>query len=143
MHELINNESMAVFIGRCFLGLLFFLQGADAVFGIGVRNVVQAIEGPLVSKRIPRALIILGAYYTSYIELVGGALLIAGLFKSYVLYLLGLDLLMASLAFSLIKPMWDMQFVFPRLILLLFLLLAPPAWDLLSLDHLLSTLKNN
>jgi hypothetical protein len=33
--------------------------------------------------------------------------------------------------------MWDTRFVFPRLVLLIFLLLVPPTLNLLSLDYLI------
>src|SRR5687768_15729336 len=123
--EPLINESIAILIARVFLGLLFLFQGADAIFGIGLKGVVQTIEQPLAAKGVPRFFIRVGAYYTSLAELLGGILLVCGIFTPYALYLLGLDLLIASVAFGLIKPMWDMQFVFPRLALLLFLLIAP------------------
>jgi hypothetical protein len=60
------------------------------------------------------------------------------LFKTYTLYLLSIDLILVTGTFSIITPMWDMQLVFPRLILLAILLYLPAEWDMLSLDYLLS-----
>jgi putative oxidoreductase len=134
---IITKEAVAVLVARAFLGFLFLFQGYDAVFRIGPKRVIETIESPLRQKNIPRALIAAGAYFASYTELIGGVLLVLGLFKYYALGMLGLNLLFASVVFGLIKPMWDMQYVFPRLLLLLFLLLVPAAWDTISIDHLL------
>lgn len=139
--ELIDKEVLAMFIARMFLGLLFFFQGLDAVFNIKLKGVIQAIEQPLAEKGVPRFMIMLGAYYTSYVELIAGFCLIIGFAKYYALYLLGLDLLIAAIAFGIIKPMWDMQYVFPRLALLLFFLVAPSEWDVLSVDYVWSIIK--
>lgn len=139
--DIIDKEVMAVLIARVFLGLLFFFQGIDAVFNIKIKGVIATIEEPLTSKGVPRFLIVLGAYFTSYIELIAGLCLIIGFAKYYALYLLGFDLLIASIAFGIIKPMWDMRFVFPRLVLLLFILVAPSEWDVLSVDYVWSLIK--
>jgi putative oxidoreductase len=134
--EIFTREVVAVFIARVFLGFLFFFQGADAVFKITPAGVMRAIEQPLRERGVPRFFIGAGVYFTSYTELIAGLFLITGFLKYYALYLLGLDLIVASLVFGMIKPMWDMQFVFPRLVLLLFLLLVPAEWDVLSGDYL-------
>ena len=140
-HDLINKNVMAVFIARVFLGLLFFFQGLDAVFNVKLKGVIETIEQPLSSKGVPRFFITLGAYFTSYVELIAGFSLIIGFAKYYSLYLLGFDLVFASIAFGVVKPMWDMQFVFPRLALLLFFLIAPSEWDVLSVDYVWSLIK--
>ena len=140
-YDIINKNVMAVFIARIFLGFLFFFQGFDAVFNIKVKGVIQAIEEPLASKGIARSFILFGAYYTSYVELIAGFCLIIGFAKYYSLYLLGFDLVFDSVAFGIVKPMWDMQFVFPRIVLLLFFLVAPSEWDVLSIDYVWSIIK--
>lgn len=142
MQEIINNHQIvAVFVARVFLGLLFFFQGYDAVFNIKIKGVTEVFLFPLESKGIPKFLIVCGAYFTSYVELIAGLLLIVGFFKYCALYLIGIDLLLVAFAFGLMKPMWDIQYVLPRLILLIFLLVVPIEWDLLSLDHLIFNLK--
>ena len=139
--ELIDKEVMAVLIARVFLGFLFFFQGVDAVFNIKLKGVIETIRQPLMEKGVPKFLIVSGAYYTSYVELIAGFCLIIGFAKYYALYLLGIDLLMASVAFGILKPMWDMQFVFPRLALILFFLIAPSEWDVISVDYVWSIIK--
>lgn len=128
--------AVAVFIARIFLGTLFFLQGYDKVFKIKPRGVMDAFELPAERKHIAKPLVAFAAYYTSYVELFGGLLLILGLFKYIALYALGLDLIMVAIAFGVVQPVWDMKHVFPRLVLLLALLLFPTQWDVYSLDNL-------
>lgn len=136
-----NHEIAGVLIARVFLGLLFFFQGFDAIFRIKISGVLETIEEPLTRIRVPRFFILFGAYFTSYVELIGGFLLIIGFIKYYALYLLGIDIIIASIAFGIVKPMWDMQYVFPRLALLLFLLIIPSQWDVISVDYVWSVIK--
>ena len=132
-----HHEVIAVFIARVFLGLLFFFQGYDAVFRIKVENVIIAYETSFANKGIPRIFTVIGSWVTSYVELICGLLLILGLFEYYSLTLLGIDMLIASIAFGIATPVWDMRFVFPRLALLIFLLLIPQVWNQWSVDNLL------
>lgn len=131
-----DNQQIAAFIARIFLGFLFFFQGYDALFNVKIKNIVSAYSDEFANKGIPKFLTVAGAWFTSYIEFIGGLLLILGAFQQYTLYLLGLDLIFASIAFGISTPMWDMRFVFPRLVLLLFLLVIPSSWNSISFDHL-------
>ena len=85
---------------------------------------------------MPRFLIVLATWFTAYTELICGFLLIIGLFESIALFLLGLNLIVAAIGFSINTPMWDSKYVFPRLVLLLLLLIVPNTWDAWSLDSL-------
>ena len=136
-----SREVVAMFIVRVFLGTLFFFQGFDAVFRIKVKGVLDTIEQPLLEKGLPKIFIEIGAYYTSYVNLIGGFLLIIGFVKYYALYFIGIDILLTAFAFSVIKSMWDMQFVFPRLMLMIFFLIAPTYWDVISIDYVWSLFK--
>jgi uncharacterized membrane protein YphA (DoxX/SURF4 family) len=135
--DYISNESVLVFILRVILGILFFFQGYDKLFRLKVSGVISFFRQES-SGRIPNVIIISSAYLTSFIEFICGGLLIVGFFKTGALYLLGLDLILVCGAFSILKPMWDMQQLFPRLILLAILLYLPENWDVLSIDHFLS-----
>ncbi|MEO6883470.1 MAG: DoxX family membrane protein [Bacteroidia bacterium] len=137
------SEMYVAFIARVFLGLLFFYQGYDKIFCIKVKNVVETIHLPLVSKGVPKFFSIVGAYFTSYVELICGAALILGFAKYYSLYLLGFDILFVSIAFGLVEPMWDTKHIFPRILLLIFLLIIPSQWDLFSIDTLLRSFHLN
>lgn len=129
------REMDVAFIARVFLGFVFFLQGYDKVFRLGVKQVIQTVHEPLAAKGVPRFFSATGAYFTSYIELIFGALLIIGFAKYYCLGLLGFDLIFAAIAFGIVEPVWDMKHIFPRLALLLFLLVIPSQWDVISIDH--------
>lgn len=131
----------AAFIARLFLGILFFLQGYDKVFRIGVKQVIAAVHGPLSSKGMPKSFSTFGAYFTSYVELICGGLLIIGFVKYYCLYLLGFDLVFAALAFGIVEPIWDMKHIFPRLALLIFLMIIPSQWDVISVDYAWSLIR--
>ena len=141
IHYHLRGEIFAVFIARAFLGFLFFFQGADAVFNIKPQGVFDTIHEPLIKKHVPKFIILLGIYYTSYVELIAGFCLIIGFAKYYALYLLGIDLLIASIAFGMLKPMWDMQYIFPRLVLFIFFFLVPSEWDVLSVDYVWSIIR--
>ena len=81
------------------------------------------------------------AYFTSYVEFICGFLLVVGFMKYFSLYLLGIDLIIVSFGMSVINPVWNMELVFPRFLLLLFLLIYPGEYDLISIDNLLTYLK--
>ncbi len=132
------NYTIGILMARIFLGLLFFIQGYDKVFNLGIKKVANTFIMELSHTRIPRPLIILSAYATSWIELMGGLWVMFGFMKYYALYALGLDMLLVTIAMGLISPLWDTNLVFPRLVIVLLLLFAPPVWDLFSIDYLLS-----
>ncbi|MEP7265027.1 MAG: DoxX family protein [Bacteroidota bacterium] len=134
---MIEPHSAAALLTRLFLGILFLFQGYDKVFTIKIAGVIEEFRYELNKKHIPLAAVRTGAWITSLIELAGGALLILGIAKYTVLYFLAADIIMVSIAFSIIRPMWDLQFVFPRLLLLILLLILPAEWDVLSVDYFL------
>ena len=126
----------ATTVARVFLGFLFFFQGYDAVAKIGLKKVTDTYHESFGQKGIPRILTSLAAVFTSYTELVCGVLLVFGLFEIAALYLLGLNLVIAGVGFGINQPLWDTRNVFPRLIILLLLLLTPLEWHSWSLDQL-------
>lgn len=133
----ITNETFLAFLLRVILGILFFFQGFDKIFNIKMSGVISFFKQETKDKNIPSVFLSLSAYLSSYIEFLGGLLLIIGLFKTWALYILGIDLIMVCVAFSFLKPMWDMNLVFPRIILLVMSLYIPIDWDILSIDYLL------
>lgn len=136
--EIINqyHEVAAIFIARVFLGVLFFFQGYDAVFNIGIGNVIETYQNMFQNRRMPKFLVVLASWFTSYTEFFCGLLLVFGLFEYVALFLLGLNLIVAAIGFGLNTPMWDSKYVFIRLVLILLLLLTPHAWHAWSLDAL-------
>lgn len=134
------HREAATFLVRVFLGLLFFFQGYDAVFRIKIRNVISAYKQPFASRGIPGFISVPAIWFTSLSELIFGFLLVAGFFTSISLFILGINLLVASVAFAIVTPLWNMRHVFPRFILLIFLLVVPAGWNLWSADYLLFNL---
>ena len=137
METQFTHESIALCFLRVFTGMLFLFQGYDKIFRMRMDNLIETIKPAYLNIGIPISMIRLFAYFTSYIELVGGFLLILGLLKITALYALGFDLLIASIGMAILNPMWDMKHVFPRLILVIFLIIYPTAADLLALDHII------
>jgi len=129
--------AIAEFLVRVFLGILFFFQGFDKLFVIKMPEVVNSFMKDAERRHIPQALVATISYFTSIIELIGGALLILGLFSNYAIIFLGLDLIIIAFAFSMMQAMWDLRHVFPRLLLLVILLVLPPHSHFFSLDFLL------
>lgn len=127
---------VAAFI-RVLAGVLFLFQGYDKLFNIGMKATRAAIETNLTRQRIPSSLVGLIVTYTSWIELIGGALLVTGLFTHPTVYLLCINILIVTIGFSMAKAMWENTQVYVRLILLIFLLLIPPSWNVFSIDQLL------
>jgi putative oxidoreductase len=117
------NLSIAEVFVRCFLGILFAFQGYDKLFVVRIKNVVNAFHNEADRKHIPEFLLVFTSYFTSITEFAGGILLITGLFHQFVPIVLAINLLVVAFAFSFLRPMWDMQHVFPRVILLILILL--------------------
>jgi putative oxidoreductase len=131
------NQSIALLVIRLITGILFFAQAYEKIFKVKLKNVVEVFGVQFGQKQTTKLPFSWGVYVSSYAELIGGALLILGLFRSVALYILAGDLLFVGLAFSMIKPMWDMQFYFPRIIFVAALLLLPQEWDRWCLDMLI------
>lgn len=122
---------------RVILGFLLFFQAYDKIFKIKLENVVAEIANGNRSKHVPNSITKLSVYLSSYIELIGGILLIIGCLTIPALYLVGLHLTMVCIAFSYLDPVWDTKLVFSRLILLVFLILTPVIYNIISLDFLI------
>jgi uncharacterized membrane protein YphA (DoxX/SURF4 family) len=122
---------------RIFTGILFFFPGYDKIFKIKLKAVAANFLEEAEHIHIHKPLVFIICYITSYTELIGGALLITGLFINYSLPALGIDLVLVCLAFSIIRPMWDMQYVFPRLLLIIILLFLPNDYHRIGLDYFL------
>ncbi|MFN8116442.1 MAG: DoxX family membrane protein [Bacteroidia bacterium] len=117
------NFSIAEVFIRCFLGILFLFQGYDKLFVVKIKNVVNAFHKETDRKHIPEFLLVFTSYFTSITEFFGGILLITGVLHQYSPILLAINLLIVAFAFSFLRPMWDMQHVFPRVVLLTLTLL--------------------
>jgi uncharacterized membrane protein YphA (DoxX/SURF4 family) len=74
-------------------------------------------------------------FYTTFAELFGGALLLLGWQRKWTYRVLAVVLLVVSFGHGLESPIWDLQHVIFRTILLVTLFFLPEEWDLWSLDR--------
>ena len=130
------NQKVATFFTRVLLGIIFLMQGIGKVFQWGVEGVYQSGFKSYEETFLPKFVIVFAAYFTSYTELISGFLLVVGLFRNYALYALGLVLLIVSFGHGLTSPIWNLNDVMWRSILLIFLLVIPKEWDQWHLDRL-------
>lgn len=124
---------------RSFVGILFLFQGYDKLFRVKMKGVIDTFMNDADRYHVPRPFVSAIAYYTSITEFAGGFLLILGLFTNLTIFALSVDLLMVCFAFSFIEPMWDLKYMFPRLILLVLLLVLPENSNYFSFDNLLNS----
>lgn len=139
MSDFFNPESVALFLARTLLAVLFIFQGYDKLFRVGPKEVARSLYPSFQKFKISVSILQTGIWLNAFIEFACGLFLLAGLLKYFSLTLLGINMLIVSMAMSLVNPVWDMKLVFPRFILLLFVLLFPNEYDLLSLSHLLKS----
>lgn len=136
-----TSRAIAVLFARALLGIIFLMQGYGKVFTFTVLKVYDMFFKDFEKTFLPKWLIWATVYYTSYVELVCGFLLIIGLFRKYVLCLLAVDLLVVSFGHGFMEPIWDLQHVIPRAILLIAILVIPSQWDRWNLDRFLFSAK--
>ena len=129
-----TSRAIAVLFARALLGTIFTMQGFGKVFTFTVTKVYDMFFKDFEKTFLPKWLIWGTAYYTSYVELICGFLLVIGLFRKYALCLLALDLLVVSFGHGFMEPIWDLQHVMPRAILLIAILVVPSQWDKWNLD---------
>lgn len=132
-----TSRAVAALFARALLGIIFMMQGYGKVFTYTVPRVYAMFFKDFEKTFLPKWLIVTTAYYTSYVELICGFLLIIGLFKKCSAYLLAIDLFIVSFGHGLLEPIWDLQHVIPRAILLLTVLIIPTQWDLWNVDTFL------
>ena len=126
-----------IFFIRLLLGIIFLMQGYGKIFTIGVPGVYEMFFKVFENTFLPKWIVLSTAYYTSYVEMIGGFLLIIGLFRKYAMYLLAVDLFIVSFGHGLMEPIWDLSHVIPRAILLAALFLLPQEWDKWNVDSLI------
>ena len=129
------NQSVAFTLARTILGVLLFMQGYEKVFKIRMKAIVNAYQLPVSRSFIFDFFIWGGTIFTSYSELICGPLIFLGFFTNYALYLIALDMLVAVIGMSMQEAIWDMKYVWSRLVLTTFLLLCPISWNNFSIDQ--------
>lgn len=133
------NESIAILGIRLILGLIFLMQGYGKVFTIGVSNLIEMdFFHNTYKDLLPYWVIKSTAYFTSYIELICGAMLLIGFRTYFALYALLSVLVVVTFGHGLAEPIWDLSHVIYRLLLLITLLLMPSEWDKFSIDYFIN-----
>ena len=134
---------MGVTILRLILALIFVMQGYGKVVTWGVDDVFEMdfFYGTY-KDLLPYSLIYATAYYTSYVELIGGLLLLVGWKRNLALYALGSVLIIVSFGHGLVDPIWDLDHVFYRTVMLVALLILPESLDIYTIDNLINWFKS-
>ncbi|HLV39768.1 DoxX family protein [Xanthomarina sp.] len=132
------NKAVSALTVRLILGLIFLMQGFGKIFSWGMEKVINAdfFHGTF-KGLLPDFIIYATAYYTSYIELIGGFLLVLGFRTNYALYALASVLVIVTFGHGLAEPIWDLSHVMYRTILLVTLLILPKEWDTFSIDSMI------
>src|SRR5687768_14413740 len=100
--------SIALLAMRLLVGILFFFQGYDKLFRLKTNGVLNAFSDVLAQRKISLPFARACIFLSSSVEMGCGLLLVTGLLREPALYLLTADLICVALAFSFLKPMWDM-----------------------------------
>ncbi|HVR44084.1 MAG TPA: DoxX family protein [Thermoanaerobaculia bacterium] len=128
----------AVFFARAVLGLIFFMAGVHKVFVLGPVGHVRRYFLPYEDTFLPTWVLWTAGFLIPFVELLAGALVMIGLRARPALIALGCVLIVVTFGHLLREPLYPFhQHVFPRLVLLLFVLLVPEKWDRVSLDRVL------
>ncbi len=133
-------QFVVVFV-RLLLGLIFFWQGFGKVFSWGIDAVYNNSFKPFEDTFLPEFVLKSAVYFTSVVEFLGGLLLIIGLFRKQVYYLFAFVLLIVAFGQGLQSPIWDLQHVFIRSVLLVFLMMMFDK-DSLNLDRFIKKANN-
>ena len=120
---------------RIILGTLFFFQAYDKIFRVKFPSILEEVVPAYKKAGIPVWFAKYSIYISSYLELIYGFFLIIGLATTLSLYVISFHLILVILGFSFLQGIWDMKHVFPRLVLLVFLLMLPQEWNILSFDY--------
>lgn len=130
--------SLAYFVLRVVLGILFTFQGYDKLFKLKPQGVFYATKNEYETMHVPDWFIKFSIVISSLIEFITGILLILGLFKVLAFTLISINMIMVAVGFSFLKPMWDMRYYFPRLIIFIIICLIDSSYDIFSLDFFLN-----
>ncbi|MDP9082103.1 MAG: DoxX family protein [Bacteroidota bacterium] len=132
-----TSRAAALLFTRALLGIILLMQGYGKIFTYTLPKVYGMFFKDFEKTFIPKWLIWGTAYYTSYVELICGLLLIIGLFRKWACYLMAIDLLVVSFGHGLVEPIWDLQHVIPRAVLLITIMLVPQQWDRWNADAII------
>lgn len=125
----------AIFIVRVIVAILFIGQGYDKLFRIGLYQSGNAAADALHVLPFPPFAVKLITAATAIIEFFVGIMLLFGILIVPSCYVLITGLLPITIAMSMKEPLWNMQHVWTRLVMLVLLLVLPVSVHTISLDH--------
>ncbi|MDQ2869391.1 MAG: DoxX family membrane protein [Acidobacteriota bacterium] len=130
------RRAWALFFAREVLGLIFFMAGVWKVFQLTpAGHAHRYFVDPYAGTFLPSWALWAAGVTVPVVELLGGALLVLGWRTRDACVALGLVLVLVTFGHLVKEPLYPFhEHVFPRLALLLFLLVTPSRWDLVSLD---------
>ena len=133
----------SIFTVRWVLGLIFFMAGWWKCFPLGPVGHAQRffIEG-FADQWIPHWLLWGVGVSIPVVELVAGGLVCLGLFRRAAYIALGAILVTVTYGHLLLDALYDTtSHIFPRLVLLVFVWVAPASRDVLSLDSVIRQIR--
>ncbi len=130
-----TGRAWALLIARVILGLIFFMAGLFKVFSLGPLQHARQFFLPYADTFLPTWSLWATGTVIPIVELVAGALLLIGWRTREALLSLGGVLAIVTFGHLLKQPLYPFhEHVIPRLALLLFILVMPPADDRFALD---------
>lgn len=122
---------------RVVLGLLFFQGALWRVFDLGVvEHARRFFVTPYAETFLPEWSLWIAGVGVPFAELIGGALILLGLWRLVGLVLVGGVLVLVTFGHLVTEPIFSISgHIFPRLVLVVFLLVVPTSWDRFSLDE--------
>ena len=131
----------AIFFARGVLGLIFFMAGVYKVFEQGPIGHAKQWFLPYSDTFLPVWSLWAMGVTIPFVELIGGALVLLGFKSRWGLIGLGCVLIIVTVGHLLKEPLYSFSdHVFPRTVLLVFVLAMPPEADRFSLDRLVGRL---
>jgi len=134
------RQAAGTFTLRQLAGWIFFMQGLGKLVhpDMGMDNLLNFmfLGNEALASKLPEWLLVFTAYFTTYGEIIGGGLLILGLFHRYATVLLAIILIVVTFGHGLQSPIWDLQHVLFRALVLVPLFFLPSSWDRWNLDRL-------
>jgi uncharacterized membrane protein YphA (DoxX/SURF4 family) len=139
------NRSLALFLARAVLGLIFLMAGKWKVFQLGpVEHARRLFIEPYADTFLPAWSLWLTGTVIPVVELLAGALVLIGFRTREALMALGGVLVIVTFGHLVKEPLFAFHsHVIPRLALVLFILVLPSTDDKWSLDYLISSRRTS
>ncbi|MDB5682806.1 MAG: hypothetical protein JWM75_504 [Sphingomonas bacterium] len=118
---------------RLVIGLLTFQIAMFKLFIDGLE--AQLVWYKALTRWFPDWVLRATNVYAAVFELIGGTLVILGLKRDWGLWMILSVLVVVTFGHGMEAAVWDINQMVFRLAMVVALLLLPPEWDLLRLDH--------